>query len=105
MSNLERSDKKELSVPIPAIKISEPKAKDIDIAIIGANIYCIAQCFKRAQIFALLIKNIQYQAKKEARAEINPKSVVLQKYYNFHNVFSKKDLDTLLPYLKYVRFI
>ena len=39
INSLESSDKKELPVPIPTTKISEPKAKDIDIAMIGANTY------------------------------------------------------------------
>ena len=69
-------DKKELSIPLAAIKILEPKAKDIDIAMIGANTYCIACRLKEAQMFAVSIKNIQYQAEKDARAEINAKSVI-----------------------------
>ena len=41
-SSLKNSDKKELSASIPAIKTSEPKAKNIDIAMIGVNTYCVA---------------------------------------------------------------
>ena len=46
------------------------------------------------------MKDIQYQAEKEARAKINLKSVIPQEYYNFLHVFLKKDSDTLMPYQK-----
>ena len=47
------------------------------------------------------MRDIQYQAEKEARAETNPKSVVPQEYHDFLDVFSKKDSDTLPPHRKY----
>ena len=47
------------------------------------------------------MRNIIYQTKKKARAEINLRSIVPQEYYNFLDVFSKKNLDTFLPYQKY----
>lgn len=47
------------------------------------------------------MKDIQYQAEKKTRTETNLKSVIPQEYYNFHDIFSKKDLDTLLSYQKY----
>ena len=98
---MENSDKKELPVPIPTTKTSEPKAKDIDIAMIGADAYRAACHLKGAQVFAVSMRDIQYQAEKEARAETNPKSVVPQEYHDFLDVFSKKDLDTLPPHRKY----
>ena len=58
ISSLESSDKKKLSVPIPAIKILEFKAKDIDIAMIGADAYCIACCLKKAQVFIVSMRDI-----------------------------------------------
>ena len=36
--SLKNSDKKKLLVPIPAIKLLEPKTKNIDIAMIGADV-------------------------------------------------------------------
>ena len=47
ISSLNSSDKKELLVPILTIKKSDPKAKDIDIAIIGADAYCATCYLKR----------------------------------------------------------
>ena len=95
ISSLGSFDKKELPVPIPATKTSEPKTKDIDIAMIGADAYRTACRLKGAQVFAVSMKDIQYQAEKEARAETNPKSVVPQEYYDFLDVYSKKDSGTL----------
>ena len=46
ISSLGSSDKKELPVPIPATKTSEPKTKDIDIAMIGVDAYRAACCLK-----------------------------------------------------------
>lgn len=44
INSLNNLDKKELSIPIVATKISELKAKHIDIAIIGADVYRGACC-------------------------------------------------------------
>ena len=101
ISSLESSDKKELPVPILTTKTSKPKAKDIDIAMIGANAYRVAYRLKGAQVFAVSMRDIQYQAEKEARAETNPKSVVPQEYHDFLDVFSKKDSNTFPLHRKY----
>ncbi len=94
-------DKKELPVPLTAIKTSEPKAKNIDIAIIGADAYYAACHLKESQVFAISLRDNQYQAEKEAKTETNPKSVVPQEYHDFLDVFSKKDSDTLPSHQKY----
>ncbi len=44
------------------------------------------------------MRDIQYQAEKEARAETDPKNVVPQEYHDFPDIFSKKDSDILPPY-------
>ena len=46
ISSLGSSDKKELPVSIPITKTSEPKTKDIDIAMIGTDIYRAASHLK-----------------------------------------------------------
>ena len=58
INSLESSDKKKLPVPIPTTKTSEPKAKDIDIAMIGADAYRAACHLKRAQVFAISMRDI-----------------------------------------------
>ncbi len=52
-------------------------------------------------MFGISMRDIQYQAEKEARAEINPKSVVYPEHYNFPDIFSKKNSNTLLLHRKY----
>ena len=47
------------------------------------------------------MRNLEFQTKKEVRSETNPKTFILKEYYNFVDVFSKKDLDTLFSYQKY----
>ena len=47
------------------------------------------------------MRDIQYYTEKKLRAKTNPKNVLPQKYYNFLDFFSKKDLDTFLLYWKY----
>ena len=101
ISSLTSSDKKELPFPISKIKKLDLKAKDIDIAMIGANAYCATCYLKKAQVFTISMRDIQYQAKKEARAETNPKSVIPQEYHIFLDVFSKKDLDIPFPHRMY----
>ena len=68
---------------------------------IGADAYYAACWLKRAQVFIVSIKDIQYQAEKKTRVKTNPKNVILQKYHDFLNVFSKKNSDTLPLYQKY----
>ena len=58
ISSLDNSNKKKLLVLILATKKSDPKAKDIDIARIGMDTYCAACCLKKAQVFALSMRDI-----------------------------------------------
>ena len=60
ISSLDSPDKKESLVSISAIIKSEPKAKDIDIAMIGVNAYCAACRLKKAQVFTVSMRDIQY---------------------------------------------
>ena len=41
------------------------------------------------------MKNLEYQAEKKAKPETNLKTIVLEEYYDFLDIFSKKDSDTL----------
>ena len=73
--------------------------KDVEyIAIIDANAYYLACYLKKAQIFAISIRDLEFQSKKETRPETNPKTIILKKYYNFLYVFLKKNLNILLFY-------
>ena len=83
ISSLDSFDKKKSPASIPATIRLKLKAKNIDIAIIGANTYCIACCLKRAQVFAVFIRDIQYQAEKKARAETNLKKCCISRISQF----------------------
>ena len=58
ISSLDNSDKKELSVPIVATKITKSNTKNIDIVIISADVYYAACHLKRVQVFAISMSNI-----------------------------------------------
>ena len=47
------------------------------------------------------MKDIKYQAEKETKAKADQKNIIPQKYYDFLDIFLKKDLDTLLLYQMY----
>lgn len=55
---------------------SELKAKDINIAIIDVDVYYVTRRSKKAQVFAILIKNIEYQVEKELRARTNLQDII-----------------------------
>lgn len=68
--------------------------KNVNIVIIRANAYYIVYQLKKAQVFIIFtIKNLKYHTKKKSRIGINSKSIIPIKYYNFINIFFKKDLD------------
>lgn len=47
------------------------------------------------------MNNIQYQAKKKARAKTNPKNIIPKKYHIFLNVFLKIEFDIFPLHQKY----
>ena len=50
---------------------------------------------------AISIKDVKYQLNKTVKAPTNLKTVVLEEYHEFLDVFLKEASDTLLPYSKY----
>lgn len=46
----------------PKIKVSTLATKDRDVAMISTVVYCTACKLKKAQIFAISIKNLEYSA-------------------------------------------
>lgn len=76
ISSLNSFDKKKLPISILAIKKLNFKAKNANITMVKANQYYIVCYLKKAQVFAISIKNIQYQAKIEIGAKIDLKSII-----------------------------
>ena len=60
---------------------------------IGIDTYYIACHLKKAQVFILFLRDFQYQIKKKAKAKINSKNIVPEEYYDFFDIFFKKNLD------------
>ena len=44
------------------------------------------------------MQNLKFKAEKEVRLETNSKNVILEEYYDFLDIFLKKNLDTLPLY-------
>ena len=59
---------------------------------IGANAYHATCKLKKTQVFAVFMKNLDYQVEKEARLETDLRSIVPEKYHDFLDLFSKKTL-------------
>lgn len=94
MRNSNSPNKRKLLVLILTTILSKFKAQDIYIAMIAVDSYCVACYFKGAQVFAVFMRDIEYQAEKKSRARSDPKTVVSQEYHNFLHVFSKNDSNT-----------
>lgn len=88
ISTLNNSEKKGLPILILKIKILILNIKKVNITMINADAYWIAWKLKKAQVFTASIRNLEYQAKKEARTETKPKIIIPEDYHNLLNVFS-----------------
>ena len=68
----------------------------VDVVIIDTDAYYIVCILKNAQVFAISMRELEFQEAKKAKPESDPKRIVTEEYHNFLDVFSKKDSDTLL---------
>lgn len=75
--------------------------KKLYITIISANAYCAACKSKRAWVFAVFIKNLEYQAKKKARLKTNSRNIITKKYHNLLDIIFKKNFAIFSSYQKY----
>ena len=98
ISSLDNSHKEDSPISILAPILGTDV---VHVAIIGADAYRLACKLKGAQVFAVSMKDLEFQAEKKARPETDPKSVVPEEYHDLLDVFSKKDLDTLPHHQKY----
>ncbi len=101
ISTLNYFKEEKLSILILEAKVLIPIIKKVNIAIINLNAYYISFKLKKTQIFTIFIRDLKYQSEKKSRLEINSKIVRPEKYHNLLEIFSKKNLDTLLLYQKY----
>ena len=75
--------------------------KEINIAMIGTDAYCATCRLKRAQVFTISMRDLEYQAEKETKPETDPRTVVPAEYHDLLDIFSKKNSDKLPPHQKY----
>lgn len=51
------------------------------------NTYCISYKIKRALVFAISMRELEYQAEKKARWETDLRTVILAEYYYVLDIF------------------
>ena len=87
----------------PSVESANETNKPLDLAFIGgAPFMHLAKSKKqKAEIFTISMQDIEYQLNKKTKPLTNPKTVVLEEYHDFLDVFSKDISDTLRPYGKY----
>ena len=77
--------------------------KPLDLAFIGGApfMHLTKSKKQKAEIFAISMRDIEYQFNKRTKPPTDPKTVVPAEYHDFFDVFSKDISDTLRPYGKY----
>lgn len=70
----------------------------INIIMIDIDIYCLTCKLRKALVFVIFIRNLEYQAKKRLNQKTDPKCLIPKKYQDFINVCSKKVLNFLFFY-------
>ena len=101
ISILDNFKKKSLSIWTLEVKVLIFGIKKVDITMINTNTYQTAYKLKKARVFAIFMKNLEYQVEKEAKSKTNPKTIILEKYQDFLDVFSQKNSDILFSNQKY----
>ena len=87
----------------PSVKQVSENDKPLDLAMIGeAPFMHLARSKKqKAEIFAISMRDIEYQLNKETKPVTDPRTVVPEEYHDLLDVFSKDISDTLRLYGKY----
>ena len=98
---------KPATVPKPKVELAD-KTKPIDLVFIGGALFTYFVKQKDVEIFAISMRDIEYQLKKATKTPTDPKTVVPEEYHKFLNIFSKEASDTLSEHSKYdhrIRFL
>lgn len=72
--------------------------KKVDVTIIDIDTYYVTYKLKKTRVFAISIRNLEYQAKKKAKSKTNLRNIISKEYYDFLDIFSKKNSDTFPSY-------
>ena len=75
--------------------------KPLDLAFIGGAPFVHLAKKRKADIFAISMRDIKYQLNKTTKPPTDPKTVVPTKYHDLINMFTRDISDTLRPYGKY----
>ena len=83
--------------------VERADSKPLNLAFIGGApfVHLVKSKNQKAKIFAISMRDIEYQLNKRTKPPTNPKTVVPAEYHDFLDVFSKDISDTLRPYGKY----
>ena len=79
---------KPATVPKPKVELAD-ETKPINLAFIGGAPFTYLAKQKDVEIFAISMRNIEYQLEKATKTPTDPKTVVSEKYHEFLDVFLK----------------
>ena len=86
----------------PSVERVDKNDKPLDLTFLGGTPFMhLAKKQKTVEIFAISMRNVEYQLNKRAKPPTNPKTVVPAEYHDFLDVFLKDISDTLRSYRKY----
>lgn len=80
ISTLDHFGEERLPTLTPEIKVLTPATKKVDVTIINVDAYCATCKLKRARVFTVSIRDLEYQTEKVTRTEIDTKNVIPEKY-------------------------
>ena len=98
---------KPVTVPKPKVELAD-ETKPINLAFIGGAPFTYLAKQKDVEIFAISMRDIEYQLEKATKTPTDPKTMVPEEYHEFLDVFSKEASDTLSEHSKYdhrIRFL
>lgn len=75
--------------------------KPLELAMVGAASFQYSTKQKNVEIFAISMRDIEYQLNKTEKLVTDPATKVLECCHNFLDVFSKKISDKIFEYSKY----
>ena len=80
---------------------SQAEEEPFQLAMIGAAPFQYLTKQKGVEVFAISMRDIEYQLNKDKKTLIDPATKISECYYNFLNVFLKESFNTLSAYSKH----
>lgn len=101
MNILDKYGKDGLPILTFEIQVFTLATKQINVAIIDVDAYHVTCKLKRAEIFAISIRNLEYQVKNKARSETDMQTAIPAEYHDLLDIFFKNTFAILPPHQKY----